>query len=86
MTDGIAKKEELLLYDNGKDREYISVIFKDENFWLTQKAMAEDKHISHDDAVKNVGAIYEFRKKQDAEYISEFDREMTKYLKGGVPN
>ena len=42
-------------------------------------------NISHDAAVKKVGTIYEeFRKKQDAEYISEFDREMAKYLKGGA--
>lgn len=41
-------------------------------------------HISRDTAMKKVGAIYdEFRKKQDAEYISEFDREIAKYLKGG---
>ena len=39
--------------------------------------------ISHDAAVKNVSGIYsEFRKKQDAEYISEFDRQTEKYLKG----
>ena len=39
--------------------------------------------VSHDDAVKKVGEIYaEFRKKQDAEYISEFDRRTAKYLKG----
>ena len=39
--------------------------------------------ISHDDALKKVSGIYsEFRKKQDAEYISEFDRQTAKYLKG----
>ena len=39
--------------------------------------------ISHDDAVKKVGDVYsEFRKKQDKEYISDFDRETAKYLKG----
>ena len=39
--------------------------------------------ISHDDAVKKVSKIYEeFRKKQDAEYISEFDKETARYLKG----
>lgn len=39
--------------------------------------------ISHDAAVKKVSGIYaEFRKKQDAEYISEFDREAARYLKG----
>lgn len=40
--------------------------------------------ISHEAAVKKVGAVYEeFRKKQDADYISDFDRAMEKYLKGG---
>ena len=40
-------------------------------------------HISREAAVKMVGAIYEeFRKKQDAAYISEFDRQTEKYLKG----
>ena len=40
--------------------------------------------ISHDAAVKKVSSIYaEFRKKQDAAYISEFDRSMERYLKGG---
>ena len=40
-------------------------------------------HISREAAVKKAGAIYEeFRKKQDAAYISEFDRQTEKYLKG----
>ena len=39
--------------------------------------------ISHEDAVKKVGGIYEeFRKRQDVEYISEFDRVTERYLKG----
>lgn len=39
--------------------------------------------VSHDEAKKKVSEIYaEFRKKQDAAYISEFDRQMEKYLKG----
>ena len=34
-------------------------------------------------AVKKVSDVYaEFRKKQDADYVSEFDRETAKYLKG----
>ncbi len=41
-------------------------------------------HISREAAVKKVSAIYEeFRKKQDADYISNFDRAMERYLKGG---
>ena len=40
-------------------------------------------HISREAAVQKVGAVYEeFRKKQDADYISDFDRAMEKYLKG----
>lgn len=40
--------------------------------------------ISREAAVKKVSGIYaEFRKKQDADYISEFDRAMERYLKGG---
>ena len=40
-------------------------------------------YISHNDAVKKVSGIYEeFRKKQDHEYVSEFDKETAKYLKG----
>ena len=39
--------------------------------------------VSHEAAVKKVSKIYEeFRKKQDEEYISEFDREMEKYYSG----
>ena len=41
-------------------------------------------HVSREQAVKKAGEIYEqFRKKQDADYISDFDRAMEQYLKGG---
>lgn len=51
-----------------------------------RKVLDGKGRISREAAVKKVGAIYdEFRKKQDAEYISEFDRQMEKYLKGGEP-
>ena len=52
-----------------------------------RKVLDGKGHISREAAAKKVGAIYdEFRKKQDAEYISEFDRQTEKYLKGGEPN
>ena len=51
-----------------------------------RKVLDGKGRISREAAAKKVGAIYdEFRKKQDAEYISDFDREMAKYLKGGDP-
>jgi len=39
--------------------------------------------ISHKDAIKKAEDIYEcFRIQQDKDYISEFDKDMVKYLKG----
>ncbi len=41
--------------------------------------------VSHEEAVQRVSGIYsEFRKRQDAQYVSEFDRETVKYLKGSM--
>lgn len=50
-----------------------------------RKVLEGKGRIAHDEAVKQVSNIYaEFRKKQDADYISEFDRQTAKYLKGEV--
>jgi len=39
--------------------------------------------VSHEDAVRKAEDIYkQFRVRQDENYISEFDRDMAKYLKG----
>lgn len=49
-----------------------------------RRVLDNKDHISREAAAKKIGVIYdEFRKKQDAAYISDFDREMAKYLKGG---
>ena len=48
-----------------------------------QRVLGGKGSISHEAAVKKVSDVYaEFRKKQDADYVSEFDRETAKYLKG----
>ena len=41
MRKEITGRGEVLLYSDESGKEYISVVFKDETFWLTQKAMAE---------------------------------------------
>ena len=41
MENEIAGRGEVLLYSDESGKEYVSVVFKDETFWLTQKAMAE---------------------------------------------
>ena len=41
MEQRISEPGEILLHQNGGDREYLRVILQDENFWLTQAGMAE---------------------------------------------
>jgi len=49
-----------------------------------RRVLSSKGQISHDEVVKKAGKIYEqFRVKQDRDYISEFDRDVAKYLKGG---
>ena len=49
-----------------------------------RKILEGKGRVSHEDAVRKAEGIYEqFRIRQDADYISEFDREMAKYFKGG---
>lgn len=78
--------------------DYAELVAEDEQLmsmkdWLAEtdrfltnnrrKVLEGKGRISHDEAVKQVSDIYaEFRKKQDADYISEFDRQTAKYLKG----
>lgn len=48
-----------------------------------RKVLSGKGHISHDTAIEKANKEYEvFRVKQDQEYVSEFDREVEKYLKG----
>ncbi len=48
-----------------------------------REILAGKGKISHDMAIKKAEQEYKvFRVKQDKEYISEFDREVEKYLKG----
>ena len=41
MSEEMVKGGEILLYQNGAEKEVVNVVFHDENFWLTQKGMAE---------------------------------------------
>ena len=41
MGNKLANQGEILLYSDESGKEFINVVFKDETFWLTQKAMAE---------------------------------------------
>jgi len=120
------QEHEIVLYQVEGTNICVNVIFKEDIFWMTQKAMADlfgcttdnislhlkniykeeeldenetteffsvvqnegqrnvkRKVISRDTAMQKAEKEYEvFRVKQDREYVSEFDREVEKYLKG----
>jgi hypothetical protein len=48
-----------------------------------RRVLPDKGNISHESALKKAGEVYEqFRIKQDRDYISQFDKEMVRYLKG----
>ena len=48
-----------------------------------RKVLEGKGRVSHDEAIEKANKEYKvFRVKQDQEYVSEFDREVEKYLKG----
>ncbi len=59
MSNEIANRSEVLLYSDESGKEYVSVVFKDETFWLTQKAMAELFNVNVPAVSKHLQNIYE---------------------------
>ena len=49
---------EILLYENGGEKEFVSVVFQDETFWLTQSGMAELFDCSTDNISLHLKNIY----------------------------
>ena len=59
MNNEISNQAEVLLYSDESGKEYVSVVFKDETFWLTQKAMAELFSVNVPAVSKHLQNIYE---------------------------
>ena len=59
MNNEIANRGEVLLYSDESGKEYVSVVFRDETFWLTQKAMAELFNVNVPAVSKHLQNIYE---------------------------
>lgn len=59
MENEIANRGEILLYGDDNGKEFINVVFKDETFWLTQKAMAELFDVNVPAVSKHLQNIYE---------------------------
>ena len=59
MDNEMIKQGEVLLYNNGEEKEFVSVVFKDETFWLTQKSMAELFDVNTQAISKHLSNIYD---------------------------
>ena len=58
MGNEIANRGEILLYSNGSDKEYVSVIFAEETFWLSQSGMAELFGCTPENIIQHLKNIY----------------------------
>lgn len=59
MSNNIANRGEILLYSDENGREFVNVIFNDETFWLTQKAMSELFDVNVPAISKHLQNIYD---------------------------
>lgn len=87
MDHELMKQGDILLYDNGTDKQFVSVVFKDETFWLTQKAMAELFECSADNIslhLKNIYAEEELLPTATTEKFSVVRKEGTREVKRAI--
>ncbi len=84
MENELMKQGEVLLYDNGTDKQFVSVVFKDETFWLTQSGMAELFECSADNIslhLKNIYAEEELLPSATTEKFSVVRKEGTRNVR-----
>ena len=82
MEKELVQSGEILFYNSGSEKEFVSVIFKEENFWLTQKAMGELFDCSSDNIslhLKNIFAEEELDKDSVTEKFSVTAADGKKY-------
>jgi len=84
MANGLAPQGDILLYNSGGEKEFVSVVFKDENFWLTQSGMAELFGCGTDNIslhLKNIYAEEELSPEATTEKISVVRQEGTRQVR-----
>ena len=84
MNQEPMQQGEILLYDNGGQKECVSVVFRDETFWLTQSGMAELFDCSTDNIslhLKNIYGEEELTQEATTEKISVVRQEGTRQVR-----
>ena len=87
MSGLLPQHGEILLYDNGTDKQFVSVVFKDETFWLTQRAMAELFGCTADNIslhLKNIYADGELEQAATTEKFSVVRKEGSREVRRGI--
>ena len=82
MGKELAQSGEVLLYSNGGEKEFVSVVFRDETFWLTQKAMAELFDVKTPAINKHLQNIYEDEELDRAATISKMETVVNRGFRG----
>ena len=83
MEHEMMEHSEILLYSDENGKEFVSVVFKDETFWLTQKAMAELFGCTPDNIslhLKNIFAESELNREAVTEKFSATAADGKNYL------
>lgn len=98
MEQKISETSEILLYQNGDDKEYIRVILQDENFWLTQAGMTElfdasrsniSEYLTHifgDEALDKAACMRKFGNSEFSAKAARFRPWAAMTPKGGEPH
>lgn len=87
MENELLQSGEILLYDNGNEKEFVSVVFKDETFWLTQSGMAELFDCTTDNIslhLKNIYAEDELAQEATTEKISVVRKEGSREVRRSI--
>ena len=87
MDRDMVARGEILLYQSDSDKEFVSVVFKDENFWLTQRGMAELFGCSSDNIslhLKNIYGEGELEPEATAEEISVVRKEGNREVRRNI--
>lgn len=74
---------EILLYNNDGEKEFVSVVFRDETFWLTQKAMAELFDVNVPAISKHLQNIYEEEELTRDATVSKMETSSRRRVPGG---
>ena len=58
MPEELTPQGKILLYSSGGEKEFVSVVFQEETFWLTQNGMAELFDCTPENVLQHLKNIY----------------------------